>query len=78
MHVKEDQMLTNILKIPMLFTVSLQYVQYYNLPPLSGTERAMASDSLALPSICRLSRSHCTTDPLYATDPSSAYTAAAA
>jgi len=41
-------------------------------PPLSSTVRASASMSAALSIRPRLSRSHCTSDPVTAIEPSSA------
>ena len=40
-------------------------------PPLSGTLAASASISAAVPIMPRLSRSHCTSAPATATEPSS-------
>ena len=45
-------------------------------PPLSSTDLASSSTCGAAEIMCRLSRSHCTSAPVIAIEPSSAYTAA--
>ena len=46
-------------------------------PPLSSTERASCLDLGRVEISFRLSRSHCTSEPVTAIDPSSAYTGSA-
>ena len=46
-------------------------------PPLSSTDSASSSTSGAALMSFRLSRSHCTSEPVTAIEPSSAYTASA-